>query len=224
MKNRPPGLSRSAHHLRPPRHIGQPAQHPDPGVDDVVRSRAQHLDRVVHVGDVVVDRRAGRRRERPRLLDRGGGEVQPGHRRAQPGQRQRVGADVALQVRAPQAGQVTQPRPVEGDHVGQVGRVGDVALDAVVGGRGVRGRPLVPHGPVQGKVLVHGRPRTAPASDTSRTGITARIPPGRYPSTAASTAPLGGRISTTLPATTRYCSPADASPSQQRGDQPGHPP
>jgi hypothetical protein len=101
-------------------------------IDEVVRLRPQHLHRVVHVGDVVVDRGAGRLRQGSGLLDRGGGEVQPGHRGAEPGQRQRVGADVALQVRAAQAGQVAEPGPVEPHHAGQVPGIGGEPLETVV--------------------------------------------------------------------------------------------
>lgn len=52
---------------------------------------------------------------------------------AAPGQAQRVGANVALEVRAAQAGNVPEERNVEPDDSGEVVGVGDKVLDIVVG-------------------------------------------------------------------------------------------
>ena len=80
------------------------------------------------------------RRRRPRQaagdVERRRREVESGDPGAQPCQRQRVGADVALQVHDVEAGDVAEPRQVEPHDAGDV-RGSDVALEAVFGRRRV---------------------------------------------------------------------------------------
>ena len=85
---------------------------------------------------------------------RRGGEVQPGHPRPEPGQREGVGPDVALQVDAAQTADVTQARHVEPDDVGQPVRVGDQVLHRISRRGAVGGCPGVPPRPVDLAVLV----------------------------------------------------------------------
>jgi hypothetical protein len=126
MNSRPPGL-------RPAADVGQPGERADAGEHQVVGFRAEYLDRVVHRRHVVVDRRAGALGEPARVRDRGVREVKAAHPRTQSGQRQRVRADVTLQVHAAQPGEVAKARPVEGHHLGQERRIGDQPLDLVIG-------------------------------------------------------------------------------------------
>lgn len=65
-------------------------------------------------------------------FDRGGGEVEAGDLDAQALERDGVGADVALQVHGLDAVQVTESVAVEGDDVGEPGRIVDVRPDGVL--------------------------------------------------------------------------------------------
>ncbi len=128
----PPGRTASARlqeggHDRGPRtDVGQPAQGPDAGVDEVEGARLEHRRGVHHVGVHEVHVGARDLSDPARLGQRGGGEVQPGHAGAEPRERDRVGTDVALEVHPAQAGQVAQPRYVEADDVTQmVGILGE---------------------------------------------------------------------------------------------------
>src|SRR5215470_8716075 len=97
-------------HTRPAGDVGQPAQRADPRVHQVERLPAQDRDRVVHLGLDEPDVGTGEPRDPARLRQRGGGEVQPGHAGAEAGQRDGVGTDMALQVHAAQAADVTEQR------------------------------------------------------------------------------------------------------------------
>ncbi len=90
----------------------------------------------------------------PTMSEGLGSEVDPGHGGAQPRQRDRVGADVALQMEGGGAGEVAEALPIEHHDARHVGGVVDVAIDAVP--VDVAGDPIVPVGPVGGALLVHG--------------------------------------------------------------------
>lgn len=79
---------------------------------------------------------------------------------------------MALEVDATKTGHIAQPRQVEADHVGDEGRIVCEALEPMVRGCDVSGRPLVPVGPVVPLVLVlrgvhHVRMGGAPAPPTA---------------------------------------------------------
>ena len=135
----------------------------------------EHVGRRVDVGLHEPHVGAG---PRGQILRRGhgrGGEVQAGHGRPQPGQRDRVGADVALQVHAPQPADVTQPGLVEPDHVAQVARVIGEPADLVVRRGDVCGDAFVPAGPVDLAISVHAGTVSHPLGPAERGGA----PPAR---------------------------------------------
>ena len=80
------GPQQPGHDVSPPPHVGQPAQCADPGEHQVEGRRLQRLGRRVHVGLHEVDVRTAVLGESASLGQRGCGEVEPGHPRAQPGQ------------------------------------------------------------------------------------------------------------------------------------------
>src|SRR5215831_14205788 len=88
------------------------------------------------------------------------------------GERHGVGADVALQVDATQAADVTQQRQVEPHYVAEMAGVAGEPVHRVVTGGRVRGGALVPARAVQLGVVFHrpmiprgaNRPARAPAS------------------------------------------------------------
>ncbi len=125
---------------------------------------AEGLRGRVDVGLDVVDVRAGLLGEAAGLLEGGGREVEARHPGAEPGERERVGADVALEVDPAQPGDVAEERLVEADDVAQVRRVGDEPLEPVPGARRVGGGALVPVEPVHGEVVVHGAIVAHPAT------------------------------------------------------------
>src|SRR5262249_33680110 len=83
------------------------------------------------------------------------GEVHPCHRCPEPGQRDRVGADMALQVDAAQPPDVTEQRQGETHNVAQIMRIGDETLDVGIRGGRVWGDPLIPVRTVDGRVVIH---------------------------------------------------------------------
>jgi len=102
MNSRPPGLSRAAT-VAAARDARQPTESADAGEDKVKLLPAQSWRRVVDIGldEVHVVPCPGD--QGTCLLERGRREVQPGHPSAEPGQAERVGTDVALQVDPPQS-------------------------------------------------------------------------------------------------------------------------
>src|SRR5215204_4211320 len=89
----------SGHNFRPPTDARQPADRADAGVDEVEAVRTEQRDRVVDVAMDEGDLGPGTRRERSSLAQGRRGEVEAGQQaRAQPGQRDGVRADVALQM------------------------------------------------------------------------------------------------------------------------------
>src|SRR5215813_2197268 len=76
-----------------------------------------------------------------RLRQRGGGEVQPGHAGAEAGQRDGVGADMALEVDAAQSADVTEQRQVEPHDLAEEGGVAGETLHRVVARGRVRPGP-----------------------------------------------------------------------------------
>ena len=103
MNSRPPGASSAATTPAQRRMSGSQQSAPIPVNTRSNAPAPSTLGRVVDVGLDEVDVGAGRGGEPARLGERGRGEVEPGHPRAEPRQRDRVGADVALQVHAAQA-------------------------------------------------------------------------------------------------------------------------
>ena len=134
--------------LGPAMDVRQPAERTDAGVDEVEGMAGQHVRGCIELGLDELDSSAGGRGEPARLGHRRGGEVQAGHRRAQPRQRQGVGADVALQMHPALAGEVTQARLVESHHVATERGIGDEAVERIARGGRVRRGPLVPERPV----------------------------------------------------------------------------
>jgi hypothetical protein len=119
--------------LGPATDVGEPAQRPDPGVRQVELAGREHVERAIEVGFDELDVRARRGRQSPGFVDGGGGEVQAGHPRAQAGQRDRVRADVTLQMDAALAVDVPEPGQVEPDYRAEEARVGQETHDRVVG-------------------------------------------------------------------------------------------
>ena len=149
----PAWLQETGHDTGPPTDVGQPAQRADAREDEVERLRLEHVQCGVHVRLDEVDVRTGLLRQAAGLCKGSTGEVQPGHLRPQPGQGQRVGADVALQVDPAEPVDVTKARKVEADDVAEVPGVGDELVEGVVGGGRVRRGALVPALPVDGPVV-----------------------------------------------------------------------
>ena len=110
MKRRPPGRNRSETTLPPPADVGEPAERPDAGEDEVEPAGTE----LVHGGvDVRLDELDLARRllrELPRLRQGGAREVEARHASTEPRERDRVCPDVALQVHAFEAGDVTEER------------------------------------------------------------------------------------------------------------------
>jgi hypothetical protein len=52
-------------------------------------------------------------------------------------------------------GELAEPRSVEADNLGQEGRIGDEALDGIVGRGCMCWSPLVPVGPVDLQIVLH---------------------------------------------------------------------
>jgi hypothetical protein len=111
------------HDPGPAADVRQPAERADAGVHQVEAAASQLVGGPVDVRFDVFDRGAGLFGDAPGLRERRRGEVQPRHRRAEPGQRHRVRTDVALQMHAAQAAEIAQPGQVEADHVAEVRRV-----------------------------------------------------------------------------------------------------
>jgi hypothetical protein len=111
------GTEQVTDHLGPLSDVRQPAERPDAGEDEVVAARAKHGGCVVDVGNVEVDLGARARRQLPGDRDGSGGEVQAGHPRSQPAERDRVGADVALEMDPAESRDVPEPGQVEAHHI-----------------------------------------------------------------------------------------------------------
>ena len=148
MNSRPPGRSSAATTWAQRRMSGSQQSAPIAGVHQVEPLPAERIRRVVDSDSTKSTSApvASASRRRPR--ERGVGEVEPGHARAEPGERHGVGADVALQVDAVAARDVAEQRQVEADDVAQELRVVDELRDRVVGRGGVGGDALVPVRPV----------------------------------------------------------------------------
>ena len=112
---RPPGRSSAGDHPGPARDVGEPVERADSRVDEV-EVGAEH---------VRAPRRAPTRRTRAstprrrgevaRDRERARREVDAGDATAEPGERDGVGADVALEVHDVETGEVAEPRPVVRD-------------------------------------------------------------------------------------------------------------
>lgn len=141
-------------------------------------------DREVGHGEVLLERDdvhvvTGQRREDldvsagvghqpPRRGERGGREVEPDDLRPEPVQRQRVGADVALQVHRAQPADVAQARAVEGDDMAQLVLTGQQPLAVVARRVLVDTGPVVPVRAVHREVVVAHAASVPPAPTTGR--------------------------------------------------------
>ena len=102
MNSRPPGLSSRATTAAQRVTLGIQQSAPMPVNTRSNSPSGSTVGGVVDVGLDEVDARPELVAERLRLGDRGRAEVEPGHPRAEPRERDRVGADVALEVDAAQ--------------------------------------------------------------------------------------------------------------------------
>ena len=151
----PPWAQQPADDVGPAADAGQPAQRADPREHQVEPTLTENPDRVVDVSFDEFHGSAGPPGQLARLGQGGRREIQPGHRRAEPGQRDGVGPDVALQMDPAQAADVPEKRAVEPHYVAEERGVRRKAGNAVVGGGRVRGRALVPAGHVYRPVVSH---------------------------------------------------------------------
>jgi hypothetical protein len=95
--------------LCPTADVGQPVECPDAGEDEIESTLAQHLGCVIEVRQHERHLNIGGGCETASLRERRLREVKPGHMRAQPRQRDRIGAYVALQMHAIEAADVAEP-------------------------------------------------------------------------------------------------------------------
>ena len=165
---RPTRLDERAGGRRPPVDVGQPAQRPDPRVDDVVGAPRQGRDRVVHVGADELGVDALGVGERARAASTADSEKSsPVTARAAPRPRQGVEAEVALEVQQLASGDVTDLLDLDRP---QCAPAGTEAVDVVELRRNVQRGALVPLPPVHLHRLglghvVHGAMMARPADD-----------------------------------------------------------
>ena len=165
----PAGPQQVSDHLGPAADVRQPAQRADTGEHQVKSPAPEHLggriDLSLHEPGIGADPLG----QPPRLFHRRRREVQPGHRRPQPRQRHRVGADVTLQVHPAQPADGAQPGKVEPDDLAEETGIGSVLLQLVVRGGGMSRDPLIPAGPVDAPIVLHaGTIPPARGRETSR--------------------------------------------------------
>ncbi len=101
------------HRRGPPLDTREPAERPDAGVHEIEPAPAEHVGGVVDVGFDVLDVRPTGRGHAARLDERAAAEVESGHVRSEPSQRQRVVPHVALQMDHVEAGDIAEPLTVE---------------------------------------------------------------------------------------------------------------
>ena len=118
------------------------------------KSAPEHCGHRVELRLDVPDLGAGARGEVARDRQRAGREVHAGDRPAEPGERKRVGPDVALQVHDVEAGEVTEPRPVVVDDAAQLFAVGGEPREVVVVDAACTGHARLPVLQVRGAGLV----------------------------------------------------------------------
>ena len=148
------GPEQARHDIAPALDVGQPAERADPREDEVEAALPEDVGGGVDVGFHECDVGARLLREPTGLGERGGGEVEPGHPRAEPREGDRVRPDVTLEVDAFEAGDVAEERQVVADDVAQVLLVRAESGEGVAARRCVRGRALVPVGAVDSPVVL----------------------------------------------------------------------
>ena len=119
MKSLPPGRRTLATTSAQRRMSGSQQIAPMPGVDEVEALAAERVGRAVEIRLDELHLDADGRGQAPALLERGRGEVEPGHAGAEPRQRDGVGADVALQVHGVETRDVAEARTVEADDLAE---------------------------------------------------------------------------------------------------------
>jgi hypothetical protein len=120
MNSLPPGRRSAATTPAQLPHARQPAQRADARVDEVERRGCEDVEGAQHVRADEADVRTGRGGELCRGVERRLREVQSGDAaRAESGERQRVGADVALQVDDVESGDVAEAGQVEAHDIRQ---------------------------------------------------------------------------------------------------------
>src|SRR5580658_9928068 len=87
----------------------------------------------VHIRQHELHLRAGRGGETTRLLEGRRREIDPRHTSAEPRQRDRVGADMTLQMYGIEPSNIPEPRHVEPHNVAQKRRIVREAAERVVG-------------------------------------------------------------------------------------------
>lgn len=141
------------HHVGPRRQVGQPVECTEARVDHVERPAAEGSRRVVDVGLDEVGLDADALRDAASRGHRLAGEVEARDPGATTGPRQRVQAEVALQVDQVQPIDRTDRLDLDGPQ--RVVRAGDEALGVVEAAADVVGDPLVPEAAVQLELGTH---------------------------------------------------------------------
>ncbi len=142
----PAGREQRRHDVRPAVDVLEPVQRADAGVDDVEPAPAERLVGAHDVAHHPVRLEARARGQLGRRLHRGRGEVQSGDLRAQARPRQRVEAEVALQVHERQTVHVAELLWLERP---QRRGTGQEAVDVVEVAPRVDRDALVPERPVE---------------------------------------------------------------------------
>ena len=141
--------------LTPTVDVGQPAERADARVDEVEATAPERLGRLVELGDDELRVDPGSLGQKPRLLDRRLGEVEPRHACAKAGEGDGVRPDVALEVHAVEPRDVAEAGEVEAHDAAQELGILREARDRVVGRRDVGGDALVPVGAVDVDRVAH---------------------------------------------------------------------
>ncbi len=135
--------------------VGQPAQRSDSREDEVEDGSVHGRRGVVHVRLHEDDVARGVSGQPSGLGDRGRREVQPGHPGSEPGERDRVGSDMALQMDPGQARDVPQPWQVEPDDLADERGILAEPLQCILGRPGVGWCSFVPVRAVDVPVVGH---------------------------------------------------------------------
>jgi hypothetical protein len=112
--------------------VREPAERPDPREYEVEPLGSEHVESRVHLRLDELHVALGLLGERSGLGQRRRREVEARHAGAEPSERDRVRADVALQVHALEAGDVAEQRQVEAHDVAEMAGIGPELLERVV--------------------------------------------------------------------------------------------
>jgi len=111
-------------HLRPAADVRQPAERADAREGEIKQTATEHLRGEINVGFVKVDLCRREFGEAARLDERSRREIEPAHARAEPGERDRIRPDMALQMDAADPDDRPEPRQVKGHHLAEVAGIG----------------------------------------------------------------------------------------------------